>query len=188
MRTLSPTAIATLKSSYIRLGIFAELHFRSSIEYVWSGLGSISWNGQTWLGLGELGGISGVTEATDLTAQGITITLSGIRPALLTEVKDQVQLGLPAKIYLVLMDANVVPVDSISCYVGRMDQPSIVEGTDSDIISISVENRLSDLQRAQFRRLTDQDQRREFPNDDGFKFVTQLQDWVGSWGSGTNGF
>lgn len=188
MRTLSPTAIATLKSNHIRLGIFAELHFKSSTEYVWTGLGTIAWNGQTWSGLGELGGISGVTEATDLTAQGITLTLSGIRPALLTEISTEVQLGLPAKVYLVLMDENVNPVDAISCYVGRMDQPSIVEGTDSDVISIAIENRLSDLQRAQFRRLTDQDQRREFPNDDGFKFITTLQDWVGAWGAGTNGF
>lgn len=182
-RTMDSTMQAALASNYLRLAIFAQLQFVSSTEYVWSGRGSINWNGETWQGVGDLGAISAISEDSSLTAQGLTISLSGIDPTLLTEALTEIQQGLPAQLWLVLADEQCNPIDSILCYAGRMDQPTIDEGTDTATISIAIENRLSDLQRAQFRRLTDQDQRLKYPNDDGFRFINQLQDWNGSWGS-----
>lgn len=183
MREMSSTAASLLQSSYLRLAVFVEMHFLSSVEYVWSGRGPVAWNGQTWQGLGDLGQIGTITEDSTLTAQGLTLSLSGIRPDLLSEALTEVQQGLPCKLYLVFADEGGNPVDSIMAYAGRMDQPSIEEGTDTGTVTISIENRLSDLQRAPFRRLTDQDQRLRYPNDDGFKFVNCLLDWNGSWGA-----
>lgn len=182
-RTVGSVAGAALQSNYLRLAFFVQITFLSSTQYVWSGRGAITWNGQTWLGLGDLGSISTITEDSTLTAQGITIGLSGIPTANISEAMTEVQQGLPVMVYLVFADENGQPVDSITSYAGRLDQPTIDEGTDTASISIAVENRMSDLQRAPFRRLTDQDQRLHFPNDDGFKYVNYLLDWNGAWGS-----
>jgi hypothetical protein len=69
----------------------------------------------------------------------------------------------------------------ILCYAGRMDQPTILEGTDTSTISISVENRLSDLQRRIERRFTDRDQRLEYPADTGLAYIAWTMDWNGAW-------
>lgn len=182
-RPMGAAMQAALPSNYLRLAVFVSMQFASSTEYVWSGRGSIVWNGQTWKGLGDLGNISTITEDSTLTAQGLTLSLTGVRADLLTEALTEVQQGLPVQVWLVLADAQSNPIDSLLCYAGRMDQPTIDESTDTATISIAVENRLSDLQRAQFRRITDQDQRLKYPTDDGFKFINSLLDWNGSWGA-----
>jgi hypothetical protein len=182
-RAMSPAAAALLAGSKLSLAVFGQFGFVSSTEYLWSGYGQISWNGQTWTGVGELGTISTVTEDSATTAQGITVSLSNIRPGLVTEVFTEVQQGLPAFLWLVFLSDQGVPIDSVGCFAGRMDDVVIAEGTDSDTVIISIENRLADLQRAPFHRLTDQDQRLLYPTDDGFKFVQSLQDYNGSWGS-----
>ena len=69
----------------------------------------------------------------------------------------------------------------ILCYAGRMDQPTILEGTDTSTISISVENRLADLQRRIERRFTDRDQRLQYPADTGVAYVAWTMDWNGAW-------
>lgn len=71
----------------------------------------------------------------------------------------------------------------ILCYAGRMDQPTILEGTDTSTISIAVENRLSDLQRRIERRFTDRDQRLEYPADTGLAYIVWTMDWNGAWGT-----
>jgi hypothetical protein len=182
-RSMGALAAAQLTSNYVRLAVFVQLTFASSTQYVWSGRGPINWNGQTWLGLGELGSISTITEDSTLTAQGLSISLSGIPTSNISEALTEVQQGLPVMIYVVFADQNGNPIDSIMSYAGRMDQPTIDESTETASIAISVENRLSDLQRAPFRRLTDQDQRLRFPTDDGFKYVNYLLDWNGAWGA-----
>lgn len=71
-------------------------------------------------------------------------------------------------------------------YAGRMDQPTILEGTDTSTIFISVENRLAYLQRRIERRFTDRDQRLQYPANTGLAYVAWTMDWNGAWGTTTN--
>lgn len=183
MRDLGTIAAAQLAGNYIPLGIFVSMTFVSSVEYVWSGYGDITWNGHTWKGIGDLGSIGTITEDSTLTAQGLTISLSSIRPDLVSEALTEVRQGAPCLIYLVFFDDAGNPIDSVMAYAARMDQPTLEEQPESAKVSITLENRLSDLQRAPYRRLTDQDQRIKYPNDDGLKWVSTLLDWNGSWGA-----
>jgi hypothetical protein len=180
MTTLAQSIIS---SNYVAVGLFVQMQFANSTEYIWTGLGPISWNGQTWTGVGDFGKLSTVTEDSNLTAQGITLSLAGVRSALLTEATTEIKQGLPCQVWIVLMSAAGVPVDSIGCFNGLMDGADIDEGPESSTITISVESRLSDLQRAQNHRLTDSDQRQRFPSDDAFKWTAQLMDWNGAWGA-----
>jgi hypothetical protein len=183
MRAMSTYAQSVIGGNYIALGFFVQMQFASSTEYIWTGVGSITWNSQTWTGVGDLGKISTVTEDSNLTSQGITLSLAGVRSSLLTEAMSEIKQGLPCKVWIVLMSAEGVPVDSIGVYSGLMDQSDIEEGVDSSVITIAVESRLSDLQRAQNHRLTDADQRAKYPTDDAFKWTQQLLDWNGAFGA-----
>ena len=185
-RNMTPAAAAQTTATQIRCALFAELHFASSIEYVWSGVGPIEWNGKTWLGLGMLGQVGVITEDTQLNAQTFTISLSAIDNTLLQEALSEIKQRLPVKFWVAFFDeaGNVVP-DPTLCYAGGMDQSSIEQGPETSTISISVENRLSDLQRRKERRFTDRDQRLQYPDDTGFAYVSWTMDWNGAWGTTT---
>jgi hypothetical protein len=183
MRDMTDQAAAECLSSQVALAFFAELHFVDSIEYVWTGVGTIDWNGQTWLGMGALASVSPIIEDSQLTSQGISLSLSGIDSTLLSEALTQIRQGMPVRIWLAFFysDGTIVP-EPIMCFAGRMDQPTIDESGETSTITIAVENRMADLQRRLVRRFTDQDQRMDWPRDNGFAFVAQLMDWNSSWG------
>lgn len=187
-RNITPAAAAQCMATQLACALFVEMHFRDSIQYVWSGYGSIAWNGQTWLGMGHLASVGTITEDSTITAQGITLGLSGIDNTLLPEALSQVQQGLPCKVSLAFFnpDASIV-ADPILVFAGRMDQPTLEEGADTSTISIAVENRLADLQRPLVRRCTDQDQRHDYPRDSGYAFVAQLMEWNSAWGINSKG-
>jgi hypothetical protein len=95
----------------------------------------------------------------------------------------QVRQGNPVQLWLGALGSNnnVLP-DPLQLFAGRMDVPTIDEGTQTSSISIAVENRLIDLNRSRERRYTDQDQQIDHPGDLGFQYVQFIQNWNGTWG------
>ena len=57
-RTLTAPFLAATQATLLRPALFIEAHFTSGALYVWSGFGSLTWNGQTWTGIGTLGSVS----------------------------------------------------------------------------------------------------------------------------------
>lgn len=183
MRTISDDVLQEIESSSIRPLFLVSCQFANETIYVWTGAGDITWNGNTYKGVGNLGSISTITETLDTQAQGISLTLSGIPTELLGDALDQVTTSGKAQIYLgFLSPFGSLIADPIPCFLGNMDQPEIDIGTETCTISIAVENRLSDLQRARGGRYTDQDQRARHPNDWGLQYVSVCSDIFISWG------
>lgn len=77
-RSLDTTLSAALANSNVQPVILAIITFASGTVYVWSGVGNLIWNGNTYLGVGSLGNISAITEGSGIEAQGVTLTLSGV--------------------------------------------------------------------------------------------------------------
>jgi hypothetical protein len=175
--------LAAIQSAALRPALFVEANFTSGPIHVWSGVGSITWGGKTWTGLGSLGNVSMIEEGATVEAKGITLTLSGIDPTLLTGILDEFQVGLPAIVSLGLFDtAGALIADPVGCFVGQMDQPTLdVTGT-SATISINCESRLIEMNVAVDRRYTNEDQQRDYPGDRGFEFVNSIQEAQIYWG------
>lgn len=174
--------MASLTSSLIRPGFLAMITFHTSTQYVWSGLGNLVWNGNTYKGVGSLGRIGGIDENTDLRATGTTVTLSAIDPALLADCLNDIQLGAPVAIYFALFDGSLNILGTpYPLFIGTVDQPTIQIGADSMSIALKCENKLVNLQRANMRRYTAADQRKYFPNDTGFNWVELLNDMALKW-------
>ena len=184
--------IAAAQSSFVRPGIFVELHFTSGPVYVWSGAGSKSWGGNTYQGVGQFGMISSVEEGANVQARGIVLTLSGFDATLLGDVLNDYRQGLPAVVSLGLFDgAGTLIPNPVCCWSGRTDQPTIAMNGDSATLSIACENRLVEMNVSVQRRYTDQDQKLDYPNDRGMEYVTSVQNLTIYWGrhpSASNNF
>lgn len=82
-RNLDTSLQAALTNSNITLAVLAALTFKSGVMYAWSGVGDLVYNGNTYKGVGMLGSVSAINEGTDVQADGMTVTLSGIQLAAL---------------------------------------------------------------------------------------------------------
>jgi hypothetical protein len=182
MRDVTIAAQTELESPYTRPLFLVSIQFANETIYVWTGLGDLSWSGHVYKGIGTLGQLSPITETTETQAQGITLSLSGIPTDLLGDALDNVTVSGKASVYLgFLSSAGALVADPILAFSGLTDQPSIDMSTDSATISIAVENKLTDLNRARGGRYTDADQRARHSTDAGLSYVSWLSDMGVNW-------
>ena len=193
-RNLTAAVLAQIKSQQLSPVLFVQMLFSSGYIYLWSGTGSItaampqgqapgSGSNQTWTGVGNLGAISAITDTGDVSAAGITFSLSGIPSALLTSALGQVRQGNPVFVWQAfLTTAGAIVASPYQAWAGRMDTCTIDDNPDTCMISISAENRLLDLNRIVERRYVSMDQVIDFPGDTGFDFVPTIQEISIVWG------
>lgn len=181
-RDLSAGMITALASNVLRPVFFVEIVTASGTVRLWSGISSITWNSQTWSGVGKFGSISDVGETTEVRAEGIKLTLSGIPSDMITLALTSAVPGKNAKVWLALIvESGSPPIEEILedpflSYSGKTDAVRLTDGGESATIEISVENKLIGLHRAKQRRYTHEDQQDEFAGDKGFEFVEKIQD------------
>lgn len=182
-RKMTPGMAAAFQSQVIRPALFVEIHFLNGPSYLWSGLGDLSWNGQTWRGVGSLGSVSTVEEGTDIQARGVTLALSGIDSNLLAGALQELVQELPVFIYLGLFDdtTTLIP-DPIVMWAGRTDQPLIEVSGATATITLNCESRLLEMNVLVDRRYTTDDAQLVAPGDQAFYWVTSIQERAIYWG------
>ena len=181
-RDISSPMLAQLTTNAISPCFLASIAFKSQTVYCRTGAGSLVYGGNTYLGVGDFGKLSAITEGADVQAYGMSITLSGIDPNLLAESLTDVQLGAAATIYFALLDGSGnIYGTPYPAFVGVVDKPSVQVGVTAVTISLALENRLSNLQRASQRKYTAADQQRYFPGDTAFNWVESLNDQALKW-------
>lgn len=158
--------------------------FASGPVRIWSGYGDLSWNGNTWIGVGDFGGVSSVAESEDLRANGVTFTLNGIDPSLVSTVLTDTYQGRECSLHLgaINLSTGALIADPYQLFAGRMDVITIDESADTATISLQAESLLIDLNRPRERRYTYEDQIQLYPGDEGLEFVAGIQDKPIPWG------
>jgi hypothetical protein len=174
------TALNTGLTAPVIAPFFAiDFEFTTSPLYFWSGIGTRTINGKTYTGSGTLLQLGNVSEVSDMSAQGCTLTCSGIPSQMLSLALTEPYQGRYCRIYLgVTNDLSTYT----EIFTGLMDKMDIQEGQDSSTIVISVESRLIDLERPRARRFTQSDQQSRFPSDKGLDFIATLADAQLTWG------
>lgn len=185
----TPAFVAAIQSANVKPALFVQINFTTGPVYVWSGSGSLAWNGNTWVGVGSFGAISTVEEGSDVQARGIVLTLSGIDPTLLGDVLNDYEQGLPAVVYLGLFDAsNSLIANPIVSWSGRTDQPTITMSGETATLSIACENRLVEMNTdGSFFRYTQEIQSIFYPQDTAFSRVNAIQQQTLYWGRTPDG-
>lgn len=180
-RSLPSPMLSAFPSNAMALCYLVDIQLASGAAHVWSGVGSVVWNGNTYLGVGSLGAVGEVSEGSDVRADGTSIALSGIDPALLNDTVNDIQVGAPATVWLALFSEGTI-VCAYSLFAGTVDKPSLGVGPETFTIALGLETRMANLQRPSNRRYTSADQRNYYPLDSGFDWVETLNDIALLWG------
>lgn len=185
--TAMANELASTGSAGILPVLIAELQFDSGTLYMWSGVGDLVWNGNTYTGGGNLVGISAMEENQELQATGINVTLTGIPLNLVQIALTEQTRNRPFRLYLGCVDVtamdssghnipNGLIADPYRIFSGVMDVMKGQNDGQTATISLSVESTLLKGQRPNVSRYTDQDQRTLYPLDTGLSRINSLQD------------
>lgn len=171
------------KDSKVRGAFFVKLEFSSGVVRVWSGVGSVTWDGQTWDGVGELGSISAIQEKTGAVATGVMLALSFNDSSLLTTVLTEEYQGRAVNIWMALFDEDLkIIADPVEYFGGMMDYAETKRSEGTASIEVNCESWLRVLERSSKRKRTDQDQKARFSGDRGFEHTARLMDKPILWG------
>lgn len=180
-RNLPSLMITEITSNQVCLCFLVDIQLVSGTARVWSGMGSVTWNGNTYTGVGSMGAVGEIAEGSDVKSRGTSIELSGIDQTLLNDTLNDLQIGAPATVWLATFSAGAIQA-AVKAFGGTVDRPVIVPGMDTFSIQIALETKMANLQRPTNRRYTLADQRRYYPDDTGFQFVEVLNDIALLWG------
>lgn len=182
-RTLTGAMQSLMTAEVVRPILFVECDFDTAPLYLWNGVGNLAYDSKTYIGAGTLLNVGAIGESSELTANGTTVTLSGIGSALTQVARDEDYQGREIIIKLGAMnETGDVIADPVILFSGFMDVMTINEGGELSSIAVTAENRLIAFDRSKIRRYTDQDQKIDYPNDKGFEFVSSIQQMDIKWG------
>lgn len=144
---------------------------------------TITFNGDDYLGAGNLGAISGIEEDNNLSPPKVKMTLSGIPTNSLAIALDEDYQGRPATIWLGFLDLTnfTLIADPTIIFSGKMDVQTINIGA-AGTIELVCSNEIAQWNRVKVRRYNGTDQRLRFPNDRGLDYVTQAAEKTINWG------
>jgi hypothetical protein len=204
-RDLSTALSGSLEDNVVYPFFAIDLEFDSpNTLRLWTGYGTLVYEGVSYFGTGELLGISSVEETVEMAAKGATLTLSGVPSEVISLALQEPYQGRVCKInfgmfatdnllqedatsYILLQDGAKIALESqqtslTEVFTGYMNQMNIEEGPDTSTIQLTVENKLVDLERPRVARYTSAYQKDKFNGDLGLDFVESLQDQKLTWG------
>lgn len=182
MRTTTGAIDTALAGGNVPLILFVEMDFPSGFLRVNNSGQNFDWGGYTWIGVGALGSIDQITEASDLSAQGLGFSISGVPTEYISTALGQKYQGRSCKVWFAPLDSNhQVIADPIGSFNYRMDTMDIELGQTATI-RVSAESRLVDWERNNVSRYTDEEQQRLYPGDLGLQFVPQMAEKEIRWG------
>jgi len=172
MRAMTSAVEANVTAEVPRWTLAAELLFDDGAVRVNGSPDDVTLFGETFIGVGGFGKIGEIEDTTEIKALEVPLQLSGI-PSDMFEVARAAQYQMrPAKIWIAPIGADwrVLP-DPILMFSGRMLQMNCVVGK-TMTVEVVLGNTLVDWETASIRRYTEEDQRRLYPTDRFFEFVT----------------
>ena len=182
-RSLTSAMQSAVTADLVRPIILVQCAFDSGNLNLWNGVGNLTVSSVNYVGAGTLLAIGEIAETSELRANGITVTLSGIYDPLLAKARDEDYQGRELKVLLGAMDSsNGVISTPVNVFSGFMDTMVINDSSETATIQIAVENRLIGFERTRVRRYTAEDQLIDFPNDKGLEFVAEMAEKEIVWG------
>lgn len=166
-----------------------RLDLDSGSVFLNSGTQDFSFDGQTWIGVGGMGSLSGVPENTSLGTAQITATLSHIPltslPDFVDEFTNNDPVGRNWKTYIAFLNADFSTKAVLTMDSGFIGSPEMGESAEAGSIALTLLNETTRLALVTFYRMTNQGQQSIWPGDEGFEFVTDTNLAEISWGKTT---
>ena len=168
-------------AAHIEYIAFVELNFSSGYVRLHSRTGTIAWGTASpipqWLGVGKLGSVEAVREDAELRPNMVSLTLSGVDASLIASAMTEAYHGRSVAIYDGFLNTTTLALVATPelRFRGMMDYMTVELGSNTGSITVQCESELARWDRPRGLMYTDESQRLIYPNDRGFKFVTQMQ-------------
>lgn len=162
---------------------FVKLEFDSGDVLLHTGLGDLSFGGDTYTGAGGIGSIDTVEEDSELSRSTLKLTLRGLPNDIISIVLNEYYQGRRATLYLGYLDqaTRQLVADPGIVYRGRMDTASVSQG-ETCSVTLTVESVFAAWDRPLVRRYNNADQQARFPGDRGLEAVEQSSEKQIVWG------
>lgn len=197
-RDLSTGVSDSLERDVIYPFLAIELQFDGdNVVRLWSGVGTLVFQGNSWVGAGELLKVSSVEETSEMSAKGATVNLSGVPEDILSLALTEPYQGRVGKIYFGLFAVGSLEKENGVDYIllqsgdkilletqetsltevfsGYMDTMHIDEAPENSTITLTIENKLVTLERPRVARYTHEFQKTIDSTDKGLEYVESIQ-------------
>ena len=202
-RDISTAVQGNLEDDVVYPFFAVELLFDDSPLRLWTGLGTLVYDGNSWAGTGNLLDVISIEETSEIAVRGATLTLSGVPSEVISLALQEPYQGRVSNVYFGMFSkgdlqkedgAYILKEDGgriqlelqeiglTEIFSGYMDEMNIDEGPETSTVELKVENKLIDLERARVHRFTSGYQKSVYPGDKGLDFVESLQDKEVVWG------
>lgn len=169
-RTVPAALLAALGAPLVAPYLALEVMFDTAPLRLWTGIGTRSIEGQSYVGSGSLLNFTGVEELADLSARDVTVTLSGIESALVALALAEPFQRRAARI----LQGEMSVADTVEIFAGFVNVMAIRDGATTCTIALRLDGKLVTLRRPRVRHYTDEMQRARYPEDTFLAFVASL--------------
>lgn len=181
MRDLSTELVTQISAAALQPILLAVFYFDSHPLRFWSGLGEIEIDGEIYTGAGSLLSISEISESTEMQANGMSFTLTGIPTSMISLAFNEDYQGRGCELLISAIDGFTV-LPPYPLFGGLMDVMDFDIGAETTTITLNAESKLVLLNKAKVSRYTAEDQKRTWPDDAGLDFIAVQQNKEITWG------
>lgn len=189
MRNLDGDLSAAVQGERLAPIGLVELDYDSGSVYLWTGVGELVWNGNTYIGAGDggadgkqqIGRVGAIEETTEIRAVRVQLELSGCAPEVLAIAVAEDWQGRPVRVRYAVLQGRAIVGTPLLLFSGLIDNMTVGEGDQASLV-LTCESKQIDLERTRARRYTAEDQRAEYPGDKGLDVVAALQEREVHWG------
>lgn len=155
--------------------------------YVHTGLGTIPYEGNDYLGVGSYGRIEGLEETQALVPAPVRISLSAFPSEFFNEALNSAAYGDKVTLYVAYRndDGSLID-DPWIFYRGRIESSRVSKGSENTV-HLVIQHSLSILKRKTGTRYTHEEQNRRFPGDNAFRHIEKMEDIQLLWGRSRSG-
>lgn len=180
-RILTARMAAALKDGSPRIGL-AEIGHPSGTFRGWTGVGQLAYDGHTWTGMGTLGRVSPLRQASALEIQDVVFELSGVDTDSLAKLSGSVK-GYVGKLWLACLDdkERVIPDPYLLCESELDVQDFAADESGSCTIKITGHTGFWSLERELNEVWSPENQKLRFPGDTGLDLLPTLENQDIGW-------
>lgn len=180
-RTIAAANITQIDTGQVYMVALVKLEFDTP-AYLHSGIGTIVYDSNSYIGVGQLGGITGVEESEDLAPAPFKLSISGIDSTFLAEGLDSGNYGDVVTVYRgYRQDDGTLVADPWVATRGKVEYQQVVRGNQNSV-SITVQHDLSLLDETAGDRWSHEDQLAKYPLDQGLEYVHENEGIKLLWG------
>lgn len=174
MAAPNATLAAKIRAGTVSRHIFLRLDHSQGELFLWDGVGTFVFDGNTYRGVGGLAQISGVSDSLDVQNHEVLCTLNGVAlPDLIntdTSIEDRA-----AQIAVVWIHEDGTVAGSSIIFVGAGDVLRLKMDVASKQLTAKLKAPLAEWRAPPLAFYTDADQQRRYAGDTGFSLVKMLE-------------